>query len=138
MASSVDGVVARVRAWALEQPEVLAVGLAGSQARGDPDADSDVDLVLLVDDPEAYLGGSWGADVLGPAVDVRTRWWGALLERRFRPPSGPEVEFGFAPSSWAAVPVDPGTARVVNDGFVVLHDPSGLLGRLVEEVARAS
>lgn len=31
----------------------------------------------------------------------------------------------------ATTPVDPGTGRVVRDGFVVLHDPTGVLGALV-------
>ncbi len=128
------GVAQRVVRWAVPRPDVRAVGLAGSRARGTARPDSDVDLVVLVDDPRAYLG--WPAEELGdPAVDIRTRWWGPLLERRFRLPSGLVVELGFAPLSWAAVPVDAGTRRVVADGFVVLHDPAGLLGRLVREVA---
>jgi uncharacterized protein len=124
--------------WAAARPDVLAVGLAGSQARGEARPDSDVDLGLLTDAPEAYLGGSWAPEALGHAVDVRTRWWGPLLERRFRLAGGLEVECGFAPPAWAALPVDAGTSRVVADGFVVLQDPSGLLGQLVRAVARES
>jgi predicted nucleotidyltransferase len=132
-------VVRRVVRWATLRPDVRAVGLAGSRARGDPRPDSDVDLVLLVDDPQAYLDAVGPVGPLGGGVvDLRTRWWGPLLERRFRLPSGLEVELGFAPVHWAAVPVDAGTRRVVADAFVVLHDPSGLLGRLVREVAGES
>ena len=137
--SEVAAVTRRVVRWAAARPDVRAVGLAGSQARGTPRPDSDVDLVLLVDEPRAYLGAGCPSGALEePVVDLRTRWWGPLLERRFRLPSGLEVELGFAPPEWAAVPVDAGTRRVVADGFVVLHDPSGLLGRLVREVAGGS
>ena len=136
--AEVDGVVEQVRAWVLGRPDVLALALAGSWARGDARADSDVDLLVLTADPDAYLGGAWLASAVDPAADIRTRRWGPLLERRFRLPSGLEVELGFAPVGWAAVPADPGTARVVSDGFVVLHDPSGLLERLVRAVARGS
>ena len=130
-------VAQRVVRWATPRPDVRGVALAGSRARGTARPDSDVDLVVLVDDPRAYLG--WPAEELEEAaVDLRTRWWGPVLERRFRLPSGLRVELGFAPPSWAAVPVDAGTRRVVADGFVVLHDPSGLLGRLVREVAGGS
>lgn len=46
-----------------------------------------------------------------------------------------EVELGVADTAWAGVdPVDMGTARVVGDGFVVLHDPSGMLAALVAAV----
>ena len=135
--SEATAVAQQVVRWAAPRPDVRAVALAGSRARGTPRPDSDVDLVVLVHDPQAYLG--WPAQELEEAaVDLRTRWWGPLLERRFRLPSGLEVELGFAPPSWAAVPVDAGTRRVVADGLVVLHDPSGLLGRLVREVAVGS
>ena len=135
--AEVEAVQARVRNWAATRADVIAVGLAGSWARGSAGPDSDVDLVVLVDDPEAYLGGSWVPEALTPvAHDVRTRRWGPLLERRFQLPSGLEVECGFAPAPWAGLPVDAGTARVVTDGFVVLHDPCGVLERLVREVAR--
>ena len=134
----VAAVVDRAVRWAAARPDVLAVGLAGSRARAAARPDSDVDLVVLTTGPDAYLEGGWAAEAVGPAADVRTRWWGPLLERRFRLPSGLEVELGFAPAGWADVPVDPGTERVVDDGFVVLHDPAGLLGRLVEAVARGS
>ena len=136
--AEVRAVVERVVRWAAARPDVLAVGLAGSRARGAARADSDVDLVVLTAGPDGYRGDGWAAEAVGPADDVRTQWWGPLLERRFRLPGGLEVELGFAPGHWAATPVDPGTARVVADGFVVLHDPSGLLGRLVEELARGS
>jgi hypothetical protein len=129
-------VIRSVVRWATRRPDVRAVALAGSRARGNPRPDSDVDLVLLVDDPQTYLDAA--GPLGGPVVDVRTRWWGPVLERRFRLPSRLEVELGFAPVHWAAVPVDAGTRRVVAGGFVVLHDPSGLLGRLVREVAGES
>ncbi len=122
--------------WAAGRPDVVAVGLAGSQARGTAGPDSDVDLVVLTGDRDGYLGAGWVAGLLGAgATDLRTQRWGPLLERRFRLPGGLEVELGFAPESWAALPADPGTAGVVADGLVVLHDPAGLLGRLVARVA---
>src|SRR5690606_1092785 len=48
-----------------------------------------------------------------------------------------EVELGLADPAWAATdPVDPGTARVVGDGFLVLHDPAGALAALADVVGR--
>lgn len=38
------------------------------------------------------------------------------------------------PRGWAAEPVDDGTARVVRDGFRVLHDPVGVLSRLLTQL----
>ena len=89
--------IEQVGRWAMARPDVLAVALAGSWARDSAGPGSDVDLVVLTADPEAYLG-----------------------------------------DGWAAVPPDAGTARVVSGWFVVLHDPSGLLERLVRAVAQGS
>jgi uncharacterized protein len=100
--AEVAEVAARVVRWALDRPDVRAVGMVGSWARGDARPDSDVDLVVLADDPARLRRGEW------------------------------------APVSWAAVPVDEGTAHVVADGLRVLLDPDGLLTRLVEAVARRS
>ncbi len=136
-AEEVRGVLRRVRRWAADRPDVVAVGLAGSWARGTARPDSDVDLVVLTRDRDGYLGRDWVAGLFGARVaDLRTRRWGPLLERRLGLPGGLEVEVGFAPESWAGDPVDAGTARVVADGFVVVHDPSGLLTRLVGAAAR--
>ncbi len=132
----VRDVVARVVRWAAARPDVVAVGLAGSQARGTAGPHSDVDLVVLTRDRDGYAGSAWLPGPFGAGVaDLRTRRWGPLLERRLGLPGGPVVELGLAPESWAAVPPDPGTARVVAGGFVVLHDPAGLLRRLVAAVA---
>jgi peptide-methionine (R)-S-oxide reductase len=120
--------VGQVVRWAAGRPDVVAVGLAGSQARGTAGPDSDVDLVVVTRDRDGHLG--WAGAGAGWTA-LRTRRWGPLLERRFRLPGGPVVEVGFVPESWAAVPADPGTARVISGGFVVLHDPAGVLARLV-------
>ncbi|MFI8848636.1 nucleotidyltransferase domain-containing protein [Streptomyces sp. 891-h] len=131
-AAELHRVVTRTTRWATDRPDIAGLLLVGSCARGAAGAGSDVDLVLLTDEPEAYAGTAW-AGQLGLPVAVRTRRWGAVVERRFATPSGLEVEFAIGPPSWADTsPLDPGTRRVVGDGALVLHDPAGLLARLVE------
>ena len=63
----------------------------------------DVDLVVLALDPSAYVNDdSWVESVVGELAPlVRTMTWGTVTERRVRLASGLEVEFGFAPLSWA-------------------------------------
>jgi uncharacterized protein len=121
----------RIAAWAGERADVRGVALVGSWARGEPGPDSDLDVVLLTTDPEAYAAGTpWTAE-LPDAQLVTTREWGPLTERRLRFPSGLEVELGVAPPSWASTePLDEGTRRVVRDGMRVLHDPDQLLAKL--------
>jgi uncharacterized protein len=125
--------LARVGTWAARRPDVVAVVLVGSWARGHATMDSDVDLVVLTAMKDLYLGDESWVRELGGLRIVRTREWGPTTERRFALPSGLEVEVGVAPASWAAAdPVDPGTRRVVRDGMSILYDPGGLLERLAE------
>ena len=38
-----------------------------------------------------------------------------------------EVEFGITAEAWAQIPIDEGTAGVINDGLWILYDPEGRL-----------
>lgn len=136
-----EAIVALPRAfarWAVTQERVLAVGLAGSYARGNARPDSDVDLVVLVTDPASFRRETawvrevvWGADVASWADED----YGPLWSRRIVLSSGLEVEVGFSGPSWAHTePVDAGTYRVVRDGFRIILDPLGILTRLVVAV----
>jgi predicted nucleotidyltransferase len=125
--------------WAGEDPSIRAVGLAGSYARGGARADSDVDLVVLADDPRRLLEGDEWHDRFGDVELVRREQFGLLVERRLRLPSGLEIEVGIVPISWAATdPVDPGTHRVVREGFRILFERDRLLTVLVRCVKATS
>jgi predicted nucleotidyltransferase len=122
----------RATAWAAGRADVAAVALVGSWARHEARQSSDVDLVVLTDDPAAYTEHTdWVEELVPGARLVRTEDWGPIVERRLRLPSGVELEVGLGPPSWAVTtPVDPGTRRVVDDGLSALHDPRGLLAAL--------
>jgi aminoglycoside 6-adenylyltransferase len=134
-------VVDRVVAWASNRPDVVAVAVAGSWARGEQRIDSDIDAVILTTDPARYTTTEdWIEPVTGqPAPIVRRQDWGVLQERRVRLSSGLEVEFGFVFPSWASTdPLDQGTRTVVQHGLRAVHDPHGLLRRLVQAVSDAA
>ncbi|MGO4536740.1 nucleotidyltransferase domain-containing protein [Leifsonia sp. 2MCAF36] len=128
-------VVGDVARWAGSSPLVGAVVLVGSYARGAERMASDVDLVLLSDDPDALADSAWFRDLEPGARLVRSTRWGPVRERRYRLPSGLLVELGFAPVSWAELPLDAGTRRVLADGHRVLYD-DGVL-QPASEAARA-
>ena len=110
-------------AWATGRRGVLGAGLAGPR------------VILLVEDVTAYTQHAGWAKELGAARIVRTRRAGRLTERRLLFPGGGELGVGIAEPSWASVvPLDPGTRRIVGDGFRVLYDPHGLLRSLVAAV----
>jgi hypothetical protein len=114
-----------------------AVALVGSQARMAASPESDVDLVVLLEDPGQLLfWDDWFA-TFGPGVAlVRKSRFGALEERRLLRADGLVVEVCVGLPAWASVdPLDPGTAAVVAAGLRVLWDPQGLLSRLLYAVA---
>ena len=72
--------------------------------------DSDIDLVLLTTDPHAFRADTAWLDAIDwTTVGARPAKWqdedyGLLWSRRlWLDQSGGEVEFGFAPPSWADV-----------------------------------
>lgn len=117
---------------------MCAIALVGSWAYDAPDADSDVDVVLLSSEPSRYVEREdWLEDIAAASL-VRTQSWGAITERRFALLSGLELELGIGAPSWAAVdPVDAGTRQVVSDGIRVLYDRDGMLAALVARLAEA-
>jgi predicted nucleotidyltransferase len=124
-----------VEVWASGRPDITGVAVVGSWARSEPRMDSDIDLVILTTEKTAYtLNEDWvSVAVSQPAELIRTQEWGPLTERRIRVASGLEIEFGFAPPSWAEIdPVDPGTAGVVSDGCVPILDRGELLLGLIQ------
>ena len=117
-------VISDVAAWAKHNEDVRAVALVGSYARGAERMASDVDLLVLSDTPESLEDAAWFRQLRPGARLIRSEAWGPVCERRFRLASGLIVELGIAPSSWAEVPLDPGTRRVLSDGYRVLFDTS--------------
>jgi uncharacterized protein len=134
--SELQPLLDRVVSWAESVPEVRAIALVGSWARGEARANSDVDLIVLALSPEGLVSDtSWTACV-GPPTLVTVEEWGAIRSVRVRYANGQEVEFGIGSVAWAQTsPVDPGTRRVVSPGFLPLHDPQQLLAKLEESVA---
>jgi predicted nucleotidyltransferase len=127
-----------VAKWVRSRADLKSLGLAGSWARGAARPDSDIDLIVLADKPSDYRADrSWLSAVLAPDFSIlsdRDESYGiawslrALLEPRA------EIELTFAPLDWAAIPIDPGTRRVVGDGFRVILDKDRRLQRLVDAV----
>jgi predicted nucleotidyltransferase len=128
-------IISDVAAWAKLDDSVRAVVLVGSYARGAERMASDVDLVVLSDTPGTLHDARWFGQLRPGTRLVRSKAWGPVRERRFRLASGLIVELGIAPASWADVPLDEGTRRVLSDGHRILYD-TGPLGRAATAVTR--
>ncbi len=113
--------------WVRSQPDIRAVGLVGSYARGAATPTSDVDLVLLARQPGQYLNNTDWARRFGLIRDQRVEDYGRLTSLRVWYADGLEVEYGLTDLTWAAPPLDAGTARVIADGLRVLFEHEPLL-----------
>ena len=125
--------------WVEERADLKSLALVGSWARNQARPDSDIDLLVLADDPSAYRSErAWLSRVLPPPFRVISEHvadygvvWSchALLEPEA------ELELGFGPLTWAATdPIDAGTLGVVKGGFRIVVDKDGRLKRLLEAV----
>ena len=132
----VERLLHQVVAWAADQEGVKAVVLVGSYARGDARADSDVDLVLLVDDPRGLIEDHRWSARFAPVERLKTENWGEVRSVRVWYSGGPEVEFAVASPDWARRPLDEGTARVLQNGFRSLYDPLLLLSPIAPAPGR--
>ena len=132
--SSVAQLLTVTTRWAESRADVFGLALVGSHACGAAREQSDLDLLLLVSDPVSFRADIvWLHEIQWQSLRVEVAAWrdvtyGAVWSRHVALSDGSEVEFSFAAPSWANTsPVDPGTRRVINDGWRILVDRNGLL-----------
>jgi predicted nucleotidyltransferase len=113
--------------WASTQPDILAVALVGSYAREAATEASDIDLVVLVDDPHRYLENTGWVKRFGPVEKQRVEDYGTVTSLRVWYEGGPEVEYGLTTRDWIELPLDEGTKSVIRDGMRVLWEREALL-----------
>ena len=134
-ANTPDGAVTRFlrlfREWAAAQPDIQAAALVGSHARGSAGPTSDIDLLILADEPERFLTDTTWTETFGTPAAVSREHYGNLMSFRVHYQDAVEVEFGFTTVRWAEVPVDPGTRDVISGGMRVLVERGPILSRLL-------
>jgi predicted nucleotidyltransferase len=118
--------------WASNGADVQAIALVGSYARGEARDDSDIDLVILTDEPSKYLDDIQWIARFGVVEKQQTEDYGKLTSLRVWYQNGPEVEYGLTTPDWAAAPLDTGTRRVISDGMLVLFERGDLLSRYLK------
>jgi len=113
--------------WAAGQMDIQAVALVGSYARDAASDTSDIDLVILCDEPGKYLRDTRWAHQFGRVERQQVEDYGRVTSLRIWYQQGPEVEYGLSAPDWAALPLDEGTRQVISDGMVVLYERRPLL-----------
>ncbi len=121
-----------VRTWGEARSDIAGILLVGSWARGEAGPGSDVDLVILVEDPGALLADRSWLEHMGSVVSVQEEDWGKVQSLRVVHTSGLEVEYGLTSWSWLAEPLDEGTTSVLMAGAKVIFDRDGSLLPLLQ------
>lgn len=118
--------------WASMQSDIRGAALVGSYARGEATERSDVDLVVLVEQPSNYLHDRVWAQAFGNVLNEQVEDYGNLISLRVHYENQLEVEYGLTDENWAAVPLDEGTREVIHGGMTVLFERGCLLSRLAD------
>jgi aminoglycoside 6-adenylyltransferase len=135
-------IAAQVADWAREREDVRAAVVVGSQARADTPADrfSDLDVILLVDDPEPYAeDAGWVAEFGAPALTfLEDTAMGEQRERRVLYETGEDVDFPLIPVARVEyMEQSPNATRVLARGYRVLYDEIGVAERLARAATLA-
>ena len=133
---------ARLAAWVSRQPNLRALAIVGSWARGNARPESDLDCIVIADEPKGYRGDlGWLATIAFQDAGYRVvssncAAYGQVWSWHVGLEPEAEVEISFAPPEWASIdPVDAGTERIVKDAFQIVIDKNGILEALVAGVA---
>jgi predicted nucleotidyltransferase len=118
----IERFLSAVTTWAASQPDIDAVALVGSHARGAAKPSSDVDLVILTSCPKRYLEDTNWVSTFGKVSDQVIEDWGMVTSLRVWYEYGEEVEFGITTPAWVASPLDEGTRKTISDGIRILFD----------------
>jgi aminoglycoside 6-adenylyltransferase len=125
---------AQVADWAREREDVRAAVVVGSQARAGTPADrfSDLDVILLVDDPEPYAeDAGWVAEFGTPVLTFLEPAMGDQRERRVLYETGEDVDLPLIPvSALERLESSKNATGLLARGYRVLHDEVGLTERL--------
>lgn len=122
---SIEPFLSQVQQCASAQPDIHAILLVGSYARGTARPDSDIDLVILTDDPSRYLDSISFVERFGHVAKWEKEDWGKVISMRVWYEDGLEVEFGITSPDWAAQPLDAGTQQVISDGVQIVFERDG-------------
>jgi uncharacterized protein len=135
-----EQILAPISAWARSRSDIHGLALVGSWADGSARNDSDIDLMLLVPQPQTFRSDQhwlteidWAGRRVAGWHDVE---YGAAWSRHVELEPRCEIEFTFCPPSWATTnPIDTGTANVVSGGCRILIDKMKLFGKLLTAVS---
>ena len=127
----VEDFIEKTKEWAINEPFVEAIILAGSYARGTQKVDSDIDLVILTSNKQYYIDNTHILSAFGLIDRSNIEFYGECTSIRIWYRNGLEVEFGMVPLTWIDLPLDYGTERTLSDGYKILVDKKRMFSTII-------
>ena len=148
----INGILEQVVNWVKKRPEILALALVGSYARGEATPDSDIDLMVIALDTEVFRQNhDWVHQINWESINYKIQHWndaeyGVVWSRHidlYNSKSNSKnnltnkikVEISFGLPTWASIqPIDAGTFGVVSRGCKIIYDPQHILTNLMSKI----
>lgn len=134
-------ILSQTHKWTSKSVNICAAALVGSWARGTARPTSDIDIMLLVTEPDIFRKDQvWVNEIDWEEVGLRVDSWedqeyGVVWSRHIHFQDGTDVEFTFGSPLWASInSIEAGTLQVVSNGCSILYDPEGLLTKLLNTI----
>lgn len=118
MTAAVEGILDDLVHAAMTRADVHGVLLVGSQGRGTADEYSDIDVVILCDDPGRLVEDETLWRSLGPVLMTYSDNYGEDADRRLVLQDGSDIELIFEPTSWFE---SEHAARTLSFGYRVVY-----------------
>lgn len=121
-ANLLDQLSDELTTWAQNEPKIQALIVVGSYARHEQRPGSDLDLVVVTSDRQNLLQHADYTARFGKVKQTQTEYYGANISIRASYEDNSELEIGLVTPDWLSQPLDDGTKRVLQDGYLVLYD----------------
>lgn len=133
-------IIERLCYLAESDEKIKALVMIGSSARTYSQADeySDLDVIIVTDEPEAWLCGDYPARLRNMKISFIESTFGGIKERRVLYEGYYDVDMiAVTPEQFRNAVVNGQCNEVMNRGYVVLYDAMGITGVLKESVKLA-
>ena len=133
-----------IAVWVRASSGLRALALVGSWFRGTARPDSDLDLLILANNPEQYQSDqNWLYQIALPdpfrVISSKSVPYGVVWSCHALLDPAAELELTFGALDWASTdPIDAGSRRVISDGFRMIVDKDGRLQRIVDAVKKST
>jgi predicted nucleotidyltransferase len=108
--------------WISTQNDVQAVALVGSYARKKAKETSDLDIIIIAQDPKRLIKNNTWIELFGIVTYWQIEEYGPLTSIRVWYSDNREIEYGITDENWARMPLDNGTNRVISEGIIILFE----------------